>query len=369
MALLGVVVLLALGGFVFRDSIKNWFFRPTGSGVETGVESADEALVSIFTEDLETPWSLSFLPSGDMLATERSGRVQRLGENGQIFPISGVRETSEGGLLGVALHPRFGRNNRVYVYLTTEVAGKLQNKVDQYVLVGDQMRFERTIISDIPAASNHNGGAIAFGPDEKLYITTGDAAQSDLAQSRSSLAGKILRINADGSIPADNPFNNFVWSYGHRNPQGIAWDGEGGLWSVEHGPSGLEGSGQDELNLIEKGANYGWPVIRGDQQAPDMKTPIAHSGTSETWAPAALAYHDGSLYFAGLRGQSLYQAVINDDNGVSLKRHFSSQYGRLRAVTVHKGTLFLGTSNHDGRGSPKEGDDKILQVNLALLNQ
>lgn len=367
--LLGVMFLLVLGGFVFRDSLKNWFFRPTESDVKVGIESADETLVSILAEDLRTPWSLSFLPSGDILVTERSGRVQRLGENGQIFPISGVRETSEGGLLGIALHPQFSRNNRVYVYLTTEVAGQLQNRVDQYVLIGDQMRFERTIISDIPAASNHNGGAIAFGPDEKLYITTGDAAQPDLAQSRSSLAGKILRMNADGSVPDDNPFNNFVWSYGHRNPQGIAWDGEGRLWSVEHGPSGFEGSGQDELNLIEKGANYGWSVIRGDQQAPDMQRPVAHSGSDETWAPAALAYHYGSLYFAGLRGQSLYQAVLNDDNSVSLKRHFSSQYGRLRAVSVRGNELFISTSNHDGRGTPKSGDDKVIRVNLRLLNE
>lgn len=367
MVVIVCMAVVAACGFVFRDTLERLFFRPTASTIETGVEQAVEEDVSTLAANLDTPWSMMFLPSGDLLVTERSGTVRRLGQDGRAFPITGVRETSEGGLLGLALHPDFERNNRLYVYLTTEAGGQLQNKIDQYTLAGDQMTFQRTVLADIPAASNHNGGDIKFGPDGNLYVTTGDAAQPDLAQDSDSLAGKILRLRDDGSIPADNPFGNAVWSYGHRNPQGIAWDDKGRLWSVEHGPSGLGGSGQDELNLIEKGANYGWPTITGDKTAAGMRSPVVQSGSDETWAPAGLAYHNGSLYFAGLRGQSLYQAKIDDDARVTLKRHFSSQYGRLRAVTVQSSSLFVSTSNRDGRGTPQTDDDKIIKINPRIF--
>ena len=148
-----------------------------------------------------------------------------------------------------------------------------------------------------------------------------------------------------------------------RPSQGIAWDDQQQLWSTEHGPSGTQ-TGRDELNLIEKGANYGWPIITGDETREDMKTPVAQSGTDDTWAPAGLAYANGSLYFAGLRGQSLYQAKINDDNKVTLSRHFSGEYGRLRAVVVRGDELYFSTSNRDGRGSPAENDDRLLSIKL-----
>lgn len=369
--ILVAALILAGIGVVFRDYLTSRFFQPTQSTVEIGVqkpkESKAEVEFGVFAESLDTPWSMVFLPDGDMLVTERSGTVKRIGENGQAFPISGVNETSEGGLLGLALHPQFSENNHVYLYFTTAVGG-LQNRVDQYVLHDDTLTHKRTIIGGIPAANNHNGGGIAFGPDEKLYITTGDAAQGRLAQDTRSLAGKILRMNDDGSTPSDNPFGNLVWSYGHRNPQGITWDAEGRMWSVEHGPSGMDGgSGQDEINRIEKGVNYGWPTIRGDQTADGMRRPVAHSGVSETWAPSGVAFADGSLFFAGLRGQSLYQAIINDDASVSLKRHFTSEYGRLRAVAVQDDVVYFSTSNRDGRGTPAATDDRIFQAPFKLF--
>ena len=362
---LAVIAIIVGLLFAFRQQLLAFFFQPTESSIRE--VATNEKAVETIAQGLTTPWSITFLPNGAMLVTERSGQIQRIGESGKTYPIDGVRETSEGGLLGIAVHPQFRDNNRLYVYFTTDQGGELTNQIDQYVLSGDSLGFERTIMADIPAATNHNGGAIAFGPDGKLYATTGDAARSDLAQDTSSLAGKILRMNDDGSVPADNPYGNLTWSYGHRNPQGIAWDKQGRLWSVEHGPSGAD-SGRDELNLIEKGANYGWPVITGDETRDGMKTPIVQSGDTETWAPAGLGYYDGSLYFAGLRGQALYQAVISGET-VTLSRHLSETYGRLRAVTTHDGKLYVSTSNRDGRGSPAPEDDRILRIDPKQLGE
>lgn len=350
-----VLVLLALAGvaYLYRDDLVRMYLRPTDSTVEqTTVDTTPEVAAS----NLETPWSIAFLPDGDMLVTERSGNLQRIGDDGQVLTVEGVEETSEGGLLGVVLAPDFAQSSMLYLYYTTSRTGALTNQVDRYVFEGNRLSERRAVIADIPAASNHNGGAIAFGPDDMLYVTTGDAAEPNLAQDTESLAGKILRLNPDGSSPADNPFDNAVWSYGHRNPQGIAWDSEGRLWSVEHGQSS-----QDELNLIERGGNYGWPIVRGDETKDGMRAPVAHSGDSDTWAPSGLAYHDGYLYFAGLRGQSLYRAELAEGERVTLSQLFSQEYGRLRAVTAHEDAIYFSTSNRDGRGSPVDDDDRILQ--------
>src|SRR3990167_2082838 len=351
-----VIVLLTSAAIFGRDGITSLFFQPTESSVQEGVTSNTVLPPEVVAQDLTTPWSVAFLPDADMVISERSGQLVRVGKSGAQFKIDGVRQTSEGGLLGIALHPDFSTNNYVYIYFTTDSNGSLSNQIDRYTLLNNQLKLDTTIIKDIPAASNHNGGTIAFGPDSLLYATTGDAAKPELAQDRASLAGKILRMNDDGSVPSDNPFSNLVWSYGHRNPQGIAWTEEGELWSVEHGPSGPD-TGRDELNLITKASNYGWPEITGDENQGGMVEPVAQSGDSETWAPAGIAYYNGSLYFAGLRGQSLYQAKINNDNSVSLQRHFSEEYGRLRAVSVYKDKLYISTSNRDGRGSPNANDD------------
>lgn len=353
-----IVAILVAAGYVFSGDLISWFFRPTESTLVSENASSEPEVVA---SSLVTPWSITFLPDGDMLVTEREGRLIRIGENNTRFNIEGVEETSEGGLLGVALAPDFANSNELYVYYTTNRTGTLTNQVDRYRLAGNELVDRQEVIANIPAASNHNGGAIAFGPDEKLYITTGDAARANLAQDTDSLAGKILRLNPDGSVPEDNPFGNAVWSYGHRNPQGIAWDEDGQLWSVEHGPSGMQ-SGRDELNRIERGENYGWLVITGDEVREGMQAPIMQSGDSETWAPSGLAYLDGHLYFAGLRGQSLYRVDISDPENVTLVRLFAGEYGRLRAVTEHDGSIYFSTSNRDGRGNPSAEDDRIIRV-------
>lgn len=346
--------------------INRQFLRPTASILPESSLRADDPKINTVASKLKTPWDIAFLPDGDMLVTERSGTVKRIGSAGT-YPVEGVTETSEGGLLGIALHPDFSNNTHVYLYSTYQENGTLLNRVERYTYNANSLVFNKLIIGGIPGASNHDGGALAFGPDGKLYIGTGDAGNESSAQETSALSGKILRLNDDGSVPADNPFGNAVYSYGHRNPQGIAWDDEGRMWAVEHGPSG-SASGRDELNRIDKGGNYGWPVITGDETRENMHPPVAQSGDNDTWAPSGLAFADGALYFAGLRGQTLYQATINDEgSAVSLTRHFAGEYGRLRAVQAHQQYLYISTSNTDGRGSPRTDDDKIIRITTSLF--
>ena len=332
--------------------------------------SATPPDLEVIASDLQIPWEIVFLPDGDMLITERIGQLIRMeSPSGEriVHVVEGVQPVGEGGLLGLALHPDFENNALIYLYLTTRSTSGLVNQVVQYRLQDDRLSNRTVILDGILASSNHDGGRMVFGPDGMLYITTGDAEQPDLAQDTRSLNGKILRINPDGSIPPDNPFGNAVFSYGHRNPQGLAWDAAGRLWSTEHGPSGLQ-SGFDELNLIIKGVNYGWPLIRGEQTRASMQVPVIQSGASDTWAPAGLAYLDDMLYFTGLRGTALYRVEIVGDSVSDFSIFFKGEYGRLRAVTIGPdGWLYLSTSNTDGMGSPFQGDDRIIRVNPNFL--
>ncbi len=323
---------------------------------ETGEISNPE----IIAEDLNIPWSVAFLPDGTLLATERPGTLVRINSTRSRIEIDGVHHYGEGGLMGLALHPDFESNSKIYLYFTTRENNRVINRIESYTLTENQVSNRQIILDNIPGSVNHDGGQIAFGPDGKLYITTGDADSPNLAQDTNSLAGKILRLNDDGTIPENNPFNNAIYSYGHRNPQGLAWDNSERLWSSEHGPSGSQ-TGNDEINLIRSGANYGWPTIKGTQAQSGMETPILESGRNETWAPASLAYHDGYLYFGGLRGETLYRAEISSDRLSNLERLFSGEYGRIRAVTSHNNGIYFSTSNRDGRGRPDQTDDKIIR--------
>lgn len=368
--LLGVGLLIIIGGiagYIWRDWIERQFFKPTETTLTQGVEQAPAEDIEVIAENLEIPWGIALLPDRDLLVSERPGTLRRIGQNGQTHQIDGVHHVGEGGLLGIALHPDFEHNGYLYLYLTTESEGGLINRVERYTYQADRLINQETIIDNIPGANIHDGGQVAFGPDSKLYITTGDAGNEESAQDVNSLAGKVLRLNEDGSVPDDNPFNNAVYSYGHRNVQGIAWDEAGRLWATEHGPSGVH-SGNDELNQVEKGRNYGWPKIVGDQTAAGLELPSVESGTDETWAPGGLAYVEGSLFFAGLRGETLYEAGVANGNVVGLRGHFRNQYGRLRAVLLgHDGFLYISTSNTDGRGEPKAGDDKILKIRPSIF--
>lgn len=278
-------------------------------------------------------------------------------KNRQKIPIEGVEHIGEGGLLGIALHPDFENNKYVYLYYTySSTEDDTLNRVVRFQLRNSKLTSEQVIVDVIPGAVNHNGGRIKFGQDGYLYITTGDAQNPSFAQDKNSLAGKILRVTDEGKTAAGNPFDNLVYSYGHRNPQGLAWDNQGRLWATEHGPQAL-----DELNLIEKGANYGWPVIQGDEKREGMVSPVIQSGPDVTWAPAGAAFLDGSIFFGGLRGEALFEYKIADK---SLKKYFQGQFGRIRAVVLGPdGYLYITISNTDGRGEPSAGDDKLIKIN------
>lgn len=328
-------------------------------------------LASLVADELEIPWSLAFLPDGSMIFTERPGRV-RLIDNEEglladpLLTIDEVEHTGEGGLLGITIHPDFEENHFIYVYYTYREDDRLFNKVVRYTENDRELAGAEVIIDGIPGGGNHNGGRIAFGPDGMLYVTTGDAGEDFLAQDTGSLAGKILRLTDEGDIPEDNPFQDSpVYTLGHRNPQGLAWDEGGRLWATEHGPLT-----RDELNIIEAGNNYGWPDITGDDTAGGMESPVIHSGM-QTWAPSGAAYLNGSVFFTGLRGQALYEASVDTGEGtgdMELQEHFSGEFGRLRdVVTGPDGNLYLLTSNLDGRGRPVSGDDRIIRINTSMM--
>jgi glucose/arabinose dehydrogenase len=358
------VLVVAAVGLTLGDRIIKLFFRPTETTLEQGLSNDTEETresIEVVAERLDTPWEVAVISDSETLVTERPGRLQLIGDNEQTFNISGVEHTGEGGLLGLALHPEFAENGWVYLYFTTREGGQLSNKIVRYQFDGNRISSRADILTGIPAASIHNGGRIAFGPDGYLYVGTGDANNTGLSQDTGSLAGKILRLTDSGRPAPDNPFDNEVYSYGHRNVQGLAWDDEGRLWATEHGPTA-----HDELNLITRGSNYGWPVIIGDETRSGMQAPIRHSGPNETWAPSGMAHVDGSLFFGGLRGQSLYQAEISG-NSVSLKSHFRGEYGRLRTVVAHGDSIYILTSNTDGRGNPRSGDDKLIRLSTALF--
>lgn len=367
-----LLVAVIVFGMSARELIIPYFFAPTPQApttvVGTNLPEADTRAVTTLMSDLHVPWETVVTPDGELLVTERNGtlRLRRLDGSETTFQVEGVVEVGEGGLLGMALAPDFASTARVYLYVTSKDGDGYVNRVVRYTM-GDALTERTVIVDGIPAAKYHNGGRIAFGPDGMLYVTTGDGSQTANAQNKDSLGGKVLRVKPDGSIPSDNPFGNATWSYGHRNAQGIVWDDKGRLWATEHGRSGAA-TGFDELNLIVKGGNYGWPVIQGDETRDGMITPVRHSGSKEAWAPAGIAFANGSLYFTGLRGTSLYEARV-DEKGVVTKfqAHFRGDFGRLRGVVLSGQFLLVTTSNRDGRGTPHDGDDKVLRVRVNSL--
>lgn len=302
----------------------------------------------VIVEGLSWPWELVFLPDGGILLTERPGSLLLInGDKEQIY-VGGVRHYGEGGLLGMALHPDFEENGWLYLYSTYESAGQILNRVERYVFREGQLKDRFVVVEGILGSSIHDGGRIMFGPDGKLYITTGDAGMPDISQNLESLNGKILRLNDDGSIPDDNPFGNSVWSTGHRNAQGLAWDSQGRLWATEHGPSGAE-TGNDEVNLIEPGKNYGWPLLRGMQTKEGYTAPLIESGRSDTWAPSGAVIVDDMLYFAGLRGAAVYRLPVDDMSMDSFEVLYKNEFGRIRNVVVSpEGQLWIMTSNGAG---------------------
>jgi glucose/arabinose dehydrogenase len=363
--LLGVLIVLVGASLFFY----NQAFAPTESSIPVieKVETETEQIFEVAT-NLSIPWDVAWLSAGEFLVTERTGSLLRLssGQTPRRLTVPNVSPVGEGGLLGITLHPNFAENRFLYLYKTVLVDDERLNEVVRFTYNDNHTLSEPTpILTGLPGARYHDGGALSFGPDGYLYITTGDAGTPALAQDVMSLAGKILRVTEAGEIPPDNPFNSAVYSYGHRNPQGLAWDSDGRLWSTEHGRSGIE-SGYDELNQIISGGNYGWPDSEGDTVLDGTIAPVVHSGANETWAPASLTSMGDTLYFAGLRGARLYLAEV-DTGEVELTAFFPEEYGRLRAARIFEDTLYLSTSNTDGRGKELSGDDRLLAVPLKYF--
>ena len=325
----------------------------------------------VIVDGLNNPWEIVFGPDGEIYFTERDGRIWKLSEFGdakviQTFPKSGA---VEGGTLGLALHPEFEKNKKIYVYQTNLELEFYQNKIFSFTVEDDMLTDKQIILDGIPGAPWHDGGRIQFGPDEKLYISTGDAISPGLSQDLSSLAGKILRINPDGTIPTDNPFEySPVFSYGHRNPQGLAWSTNGMFVSSEHGPSGELGYGHDEVNIILKGKNYGWPNIVGNSSDENFVNPLIHSGQS-TWAPSGMVFYDsdkissfsGKFLIGTLRGEHLMVVEISDDGSlISTEKFFDGDFGRIRTAQIdHDGNLYLLTANGN--------NDKIIRISETPL--
>lgn len=338
-----------------------FILRNEGGRDRTEVIVEKNANTTTIVKNLEIPWEIAFLPDKRMLVTERPGRLLIIDSDAKKERIREVAHVGEGGLLGMVLHPNYEDNHFIYLYYTYSSGTSLFNKVVRYRLDGEKISEDRTIIDKIPGSRNHDGGRMIFGSDRKLYISTGDAQNPSSAQDLSFLSGKILRLNDDGSIPEDNPFDDSpVFSYGHRNVQGLSWDSKGQLWATEHGSSG-----EDEINKVVSGSNYGWPVIRGTQSQEGMVSPVAQSG-DETWAPSGGVIYNGVFYFAGLAGRAIFAFDLNSHE---LNKYFEGQFGRVRTINLGPdGNFYVLTSNKDGRNrSPSPEDDRIIKIAPSIL--
>jgi glucose/arabinose dehydrogenase len=318
-------------------------------------------------KDLKSPWGLAALPDGDLLVSSRDeGTITRVdSETGKLTPVgqvAGAAPAGEGGLLGLALSPSYATDHQVYAYFTTASDNRIARMLyDEKRPAGQQLGAPDTIFKGIPKGMIHNGGRIAFGPDKMLYAGTGETGDTSLAQDPKSLGGKILRMTKDGEPVHGNPeADSVVYSLGHRNVQGLAWDKEGRLWAAEFGQNTW-----DELNLIGPGKNYGWPEVEGKEQKDGFVPPVAQWKTSEA-SPSGIAVAEGSVWMAGLRGERLWRIPLNGTEPVAEpEAFFTKKYGRLRTVLATGGDqLLLVTSETDSRGTPEPGDDRILKVTV-----
>ncbi len=352
-----------------------------GAGQVESPPNTDVAFkVETVIANLEVPWSIVWAPDGRMFFTERRGRV-RVYENGKlrpepVFAVPDVEQTGESGLMSIALHPQFASNHWVYLAYAYK-ADEMRVRVVRYRESSTGFTEPKAIIENIPAARYHAGCRIRFGPDAKLYITTGDATDRALAQRLDSLAGKTLRLNDDGTVPQDNPFvaqsnaRPEIWSYGHRNAQGMDWQpGSNLMFQSEHGPSGFDGpGGGDEVNFVEKGKNYGWAMIHHNQTRAGMEPPLLEY--TPACAPASASFYRGSrfpqfrenLFVSCLAGTRIIRIVLDGRRVVRQENLLDKKYGRIRDVVEGPdGNLYFSTSNRDGRGSPASDDDRIIRL-------
>ncbi|MFC6356831.1 PQQ-dependent sugar dehydrogenase [Luethyella okanaganae] len=332
----------------------------TATAVLPPVQPAGD--VNTIATNLDAPWSILRLPNGATLISERdTGDILELLDGGTrvAAEVAGVAHGGEGGLLGLAHLGDAASGEWIYAYFTSDS----DNRIVRMPLLGAPgelgLGAPELVLGGIPMAGNHDGGRIAFGPDGMLYATTGDAGDPDNAQNRESLGGKILRLTPTGGVPDGNPFGTLVWTLGHRNPQGIGWDSHGRLWASEFGQSTW-----DELNLIEAGRNYGWPIVEGAAGDPAYVDPVTQWSTAEA-SPSGLAVVSDTVFVASLRGERIWS--YRADSGEPPVAWFTGRFGRFRDVAAGPdGTLWFLSNNTDGRGDPSDGDDRLLQVPLAV---
>lgn len=319
-------------------------------------------------EGLKTPWGLAPLPEGDLLVASRDdGTITRIaaktGRKTELGTVSGVSPAGEGGLLGIALSPQYASDHMIYAYFTSASDNRIVRMLyDERKPAGEQLGAPDTVFKGIPKGYIHNGGRIAFGPDGMLYAGTGESGRRGLAQDKKSLGGKILRLTPEGDPAPGNPFpNSPVYTYGHRNVQGLAWDSKQRLFASEFGQDTW-----DELNAIKPGDDYGWPNAEGRSDNAKYHNPIAQWHTDDA-SPSGIAYAEGSIWMAGLKGRRLWRIPLDGTKASAAPQAFlHDTYGRLRTVVSAGGDkLWLTTSNTDGRGTPKPGDDRILEVQVT----
>lgn len=337
--------------------------------------------VETIATGLEVPWAFAWLPTGELLVTERPGRVRMIVGNKlnaePVFVVPDVEPSGESGLMDISVHPNFEKTPFVYLAYSYNSDGR-RVKVMRYTLASGKFTQPKVIIENVPGAPNHAGMRARFGPDLKLYVTTGDSTDWKLAQDNNSLAGKTLRLNDDGTVPRDNPFvgkagyRPEIFSTGHRNAQGLAWQrGSGLMFQTEHGPSGFEGKGGggDEVNVVERGKNYGWPVISHREQKPGYVTPLLEYSPACAPSSAAFYYGDkfpdlkGNFLFTCLRGLRIIRVALSGREVIGQENLLEGKVGRIREIAEGPdGFIYFSTSNRDGRGTPAIGDDRIMRL-------
>ncbi|KUN17482.1 glucose sorbosone dehydrogenase [Streptomyces antibioticus] len=335
---------------------------------ETPPAKGSVKVLRTVTTGLNTPWGLAPLPDGDLLVSSRDkGTITRVdaetGKKTELGEVPGVSPAGEGGLLGLALSPDYASDHMVYAYFTSASDNRIVRMLyEEQKPSGEQLGAPDTVFKGIPKGVIHNGGRIAFGPDKMLYAGTGESGNTGLAQDKKSLGGKILRLTPEGEPAPGNPFpGSPVYSYGHRNVQGLAWDAKQRLFASEFGQDTW-----DELNAIKPGDNYGWPEAEGKSDDSGFHNPTAQWATDDA-SPSGIAYAEGSIWMAGLKGQRLWRIPLKGTEASADPQSFlKGEYGRLRTVvSAGSDKLWLVTSNTDGRGDPKEGDDRILELQVS----
>ncbi|WP_184564615.1 PQQ-dependent sugar dehydrogenase [Streptomyces paradoxus] len=340
---------------------------PRQAAEETPPAQGSVEVVRTVAEGLESPWGLAPLPGGGLLVASRDeGTIVRVdektGKKTELGEVPGVSAAGEGGLLGLALSPDYASDRMVYAYFTSASDNRIVRMIyDERKPSGEQLGAPDTVFRGIPKGFIHNGGRIEFGPDKMLYVGTGESGDTGLSQDKDSVGGKILRLTPEGEPAPGNPFpDSPVYSYGHRNVQGLAWDGKQRLFASEFGQDTW-----DELNAIKPGDNYGWPEAEGRSGDGEFHNPVDQWTTAEA-SPSGIAYAEGSVWMAGLRGKRLWRIPLNGTEASAEPQAFlEGEYGRLRTVVPAGGDrLWLVTSNTDGRGSPEDGDDRILELRV-----